>query len=408
VSAYTVNDGNSGGNYTVTTHDHSGTITKAPLTVTALPKTASRQYSDSNPAFTFMVSGFVSPDTWTTAPTCAAYTSSSYATLVTPLNSPAGSYPIHCSGGNAGANYNISYIDGTLSVTQEDASLQYSGDTMGQTGANMTLQAMVWDSAAAGYPGAPTGPTPDTTIGDITKIWVEFDIYNATNCGSGTPAATKYAQVSDTGTPGDGIGTATSVYTSASEASYCVISRLVAGSTGGTNQYYQAPEGLSSVITFYNNTGQFVTGGGWIFDPAGGGNGHGNFGFNARYNKSGQPQGQFVYVWRGTYNGVGADFILKSNALSALGFTQTTTSSNGYPMTATLQGKGNIQVNRASDGSPLASEGGDTFIATVTDSGLPSSNSGDALQLTLNGSTLTSKSFSSLPLQGGNVVIHMK
>jgi hypothetical protein len=162
------------------------------------------------------------------------------------------------------------------------------------------------------------------------------------------------------------------------------------------------------VITFYNNTGQFVTGGGWIFDPAGGGNGHGNFGFNARYNKSGQPQGQFVYVWRGTYNGVGADFILKSNALSALGFTQTTTSSNGYPMTATLQGKGNIQVNRASDGSPLASEGGDTFIATVTDSGLPSSNSGDALQLTLNGSTLTSKSFSSLPLQGGNVVIHMK
>ena len=51
---------------------------------------------------------------------------------------------------------------------------------------------------------------------------------------------------------------------------------------------------------------------------------HGNFGFNARYNKSGQPQGQFVYVWRGTYNGVAADFILKSNALSALGFTQTT------------------------------------------------------------------------------------
>jgi hypothetical protein len=184
-----------------------------------------------------------------------------------------------------------------------------------------------------------------------------------------------------------------------------VIARLVAGSGGGVNQYYQALDAMSSVVTFYNNTGQFVTGGGWINDPNT--TMHGNFGFNARYNKSGQPQGQFVYVWRGTYNGVAADFILKSNALSALGFTQTA-GGNGYPMTATLQGKCNIQINRASDGTSLASEGNDTFIATATDSGLPSSNSGDALKLTLTGSSLTTKSFNSLPLQGGNVVMHMK
>ena len=74
------------------------------------------------------------------------------------------------------------------------------------------------------------------------------------------------------------------------------------------------------MITFYNNTGQFVTGGGWIIDPASGGNGHGNFGFNARFNKNGAPQGQMVYVYRGLYNGVLADYRIKSNSLTSLGF----------------------------------------------------------------------------------------
>jgi len=80
-------------------------------------------------------------------------------------------------------------------------------------------------------------------------------------------------------------------------------------------------------------------------------------------------------------------------------------------MKATLQGKCNVQINRASDGASLNSEGGDTFIATAVDSGLPSSNGGDTFSLTLTSSAtppLTSKSFGALPLQGGNVVIHIK
>ena len=54
-------------------------------------------------------------------------------------------------------------------------------------------------------------------------------------------------------------------------------------------------------IVVYDPTSGFVTGGGWVTDPTGS---HGNFGFNARYNKKGQPQGQVVYVWRGIYEGV--------------------------------------------------------------------------------------------------------
>jgi len=70
-------------------------------------------------------------------------------------------------------------------------------------------------------------------------------------------------------------------------------------------------------VDFYVNSGQFATGGGWVNDPSGS---HGNFGFNARYNSTGSPKGQMVYVYRTLYNGVLADFIIKSNALNALQF----------------------------------------------------------------------------------------
>ncbi len=79
------------------------------------------------------------------------------------------------------------------------------------------------------------------------------------------------------------------------------------------NKYYTAANAQSAGLDFYQNSGKFATGGGGIKDPNGA---RGNFGFNARYSKSGKPQGQMVYIYRGMYNGVTADFIIKSNALS--------------------------------------------------------------------------------------------
>jgi len=89
-----------------------------------------------------------------------------------------------------------------------------------------------------------------------------------------------------------------------------------------------------------------------------------NLGLNARYNSRGPPKGQILYIYRALYNGVLADFIIKSNVLSALQFSGTT-----YPISSTLQGKANVQVNRASDGYTLFSAGNYTFSSTVTDSG---------------------------------------
>jgi hypothetical protein len=285
-----------------------------------------------------------------------------------------------------------------MTVTPEDAYIEYSGDAIALVGANLTLRATVWDSAASGYMGDNAETGSSATIGDIAKMWVEFDIYPAGSCGSGTPV-TRIAQVLDGLTTGDGIGTASATYSSASESSYCVVARVVAGSSGGTNLWYTASEAQPAGITFYNNTGQFATGGGWISDPSGG---KGNFGFNARYNKKGQPQGQMVYVYRGMYNGVLADYIIKSNALSALAFSGPT-----YPISATLQGKCNLQINRASDGVQLWGDGNATFVATVTDSGQSSGIGSDMFALTVydkNG--IRYKLVPTAYLQGGNVVIH--
>jgi len=55
VSAYTVNDGNSGHNYVVTTHSASGTITAKPLTVTGI--TAASKPWDGNTSATLNTSG---------------------------------------------------------------------------------------------------------------------------------------------------------------------------------------------------------------------------------------------------------------------------------------------------------------------------------------------------------------
>ena len=330
-------------------------------------------------------------------------------TLAGTMNVSAGTYVVRVTVSDGALT---SYTDITINVMKEDARIDYTGDTIGLTGSTgLTLRATVWDSAAAG-----SGFTGDTTIGNITYMYIQFDIYTGTSCGAGSPTATRTAQVLDTGTLADGIGTATAAYSSSSEASYCVVAKLIGSLTmNSVNAWYQADNASGAVITFYTDTGQFVTGGGWILDPAGGGNGKGNFGFNARYNKSGAPQGQMVYVYRGLYNGVMADYRIKSNAVTSLGISCWNGSAYGpcppgnatFPAKATLQGKSTIQINRASDGYVLFSEGNANFAATVIDSGQSSGIGSDSYALTVydkNG--VLYKSVPTTLLGGGNIVIH--
>jgi hypothetical protein len=312
------------------------------------------------------------------------------------VNLAAGSDPVKAVFSSSNANFGGNTGTTTQNVTQENAFILYSGDTIAQVGSPLALRATVWDSAAAGYPGVNPETGANATIGNITLMWIAFDIYPAGSCGGGTPS-TVYAQVALTAAAG--VGTATTTLNSASEVSYCVVPRLVAGTAGGTNQFYTAPNAETVGVDFYVNSGQFATGGGSVNDPSGS---QGQFAVHARYNSTGSPKGQMVYVYQALYNGVLADFTIQSNALSALQFTGTTN-----PISATLQGKASIQINRASDGYPLFSAGNYTFSATVTDSG---QNGTAGKQFSLIVYDSSGAPYHSVPagtpLQGGNVVVH--
>ena len=84
-------------------------ITKAPLTISALPKL--KVYGETNPTLTFAYTGLVNPDT-------APSTLPSISTTAL-ASSPVGSYPISISGASD-ANYTISYIDGILKIEKKE------------------------------------------------------------------------------------------------------------------------------------------------------------------------------------------------------------------------------------------------------------------------------------------------
>jgi hypothetical protein len=103
-----IDDNNGGANYSVTFVTALGDITPADLTVTANDKTI--HFDNPTPTFDFAVSGFIAPDGFSTDPVCA----------VAGSPTAVGDYPIVCSGGDAGTNYNILYVDGTYTITNKE------------------------------------------------------------------------------------------------------------------------------------------------------------------------------------------------------------------------------------------------------------------------------------------------
>jgi hypothetical protein len=89
----------------VTSASFSVTIAAKEVTVTADNQVIA--IGDPDPTFTFDATGFVAPDDFLTAPTCS----------VAAPHTAAGTYDIDCSGGDAGSNYSIAYVSGTLTVT---------------------------------------------------------------------------------------------------------------------------------------------------------------------------------------------------------------------------------------------------------------------------------------------------
>ncbi|HKB14235.1 MAG TPA: MBG domain-containing protein, partial [Vicinamibacterales bacterium] len=119
-------------NYTIAYVGGTLTVTPAALTITADSK--SRVYGAANPPFTVSYAGFVNGDT--AAALTAAPTVSSTATA----SSAAGAYPITVAGATA-PNYSISYVNGTLTVTQATLTVTANDQTRVYGSANPTLTA---------------------------------------------------------------------------------------------------------------------------------------------------------------------------------------------------------------------------------------------------------------------------
>ncbi len=87
------------------------TIDKRPITITALPQ--EKVYGSDNPILTASYDGFVNSDD------VASLTSQPVIETNATLASPAGTYPITVSGATS-ANYAMTYIEGTLTVTPKE------------------------------------------------------------------------------------------------------------------------------------------------------------------------------------------------------------------------------------------------------------------------------------------------
>ncbi|MBI5295993.1 MAG: right-handed parallel beta-helix repeat-containing protein [Chloroflexi bacterium] len=156
-----IDDGNGGANYDISFITALGAITPADLHVTANNKIVFVGSPD--PLFDYSVSGFIAPDDFIAAPTC----------LVADPHTDVGTYPIVCSGGDAGSNYTIVYHNGLftvtakiiLDVTAPSPSIVYGGALPTLT---PTITGFVSDDDISDLDTAPTctaGAGPFTVVG---------------------------------------------------------------------------------------------------------------------------------------------------------------------------------------------------------------------------------------------------
>jgi beta-glucanase (GH16 family) len=160
------------------------TINKATLTATGDNQT--KVYNTANPILTISYSGFAYGET------ASVLTASPTTSTTATLTSNVGSYPITLSGGFA-ANYNLTLVNGTLTITKATPTITYTGATSGTQGASITLSATSNSTGTISYSVA--NGTGSATLSGTTL--------NLTSVGTVTVtvtvgASTNYASTSIT------------------------------------------------------------------------------------------------------------------------------------------------------------------------------------------------------------------
>lgn len=290
--------------------------------------------------------------------------------------------------------YAPALADAAFEIHREDAHVEYTGETIAPIGATIELRATVWDSAASSYPDGGS----DDTIGDVTKMWIAFDVYSGTGCSN--LVETRYAPVVDGKIDGDGIGVAREAATSRQQGDYCVTPRLLDSSAAGSSAWYRAAPAQQTAVVFYEDTDQRVTASGAVDEPAGG---TGKLRVNAGYDKTSGAKGVAVYVYGGLYNGEEVEYRIRLKGLRALMF-----SGGSRPVTATVEGRCSVRAVRTSDGTELYWDDTASCRVSATDTGANPAPGRDTFSLTVRDEDgIVYKAVPKRVITEGNVVIQV-
>ncbi|HEX4949105.1 MAG TPA: YDG domain-containing protein [Blastocatellia bacterium] len=404
VATYTVNDGNSGGNYNVTlTANTTGVITAAPTTATVTVNPGSQQYSDkvtfvatlspvsilsASPAtnVTFyvgtqnlgtvnLVSGggvltgtlsdvaLLEPTPFGTAPTGQMAPTSPGTRTVTAVF------------GGVNSNFSVGIPATGLTITPEDARATYTGALYASTSSATSTTATVTLSATIQDITATADAAGDASFGDIRNAKVTFiNRDNNTVLASNVPVGLVTAGDTKTGTATTNVSLSVgSCPSSPCSASY-TIGIIV------TNYYTRDSSADNTVVTVAQPGTNFITGGGYLTLTASSGLKAGdvgsknNFGFNVKYNKSGTNlQGNINTIVRRTEGGIVRVYQIKGNSMTSL-------SVNAATGKATFNGKASIQ-DISNPLAPISVDGNATLQVVMTDKGEPGSS--DTIAITV-------------------------
>ncbi|RXP52397.1 T9SS C-terminal target domain-containing protein, partial [Lutibacter sp. HS1-25] len=303
------------------------------------------------------------------------------------------------------ASYLASTDEKDFDISQEDAIVEYTGQTLQATPSSSSSETMVVLSANIQDITVSDGIN-DPYAGDIRNAKVKF-----VNRDNGTDISGWINVVDLINSNDSRTGNVTfnwNVNIGSSDAESTTVGIIV------DNGYYirnQSDDNM--VITVYKPVGDFITGGGYIMPV----NSEGvyastsglktNFGFNVKYNKKGNKlKGHMNVIFRRLESDGLHIYQVKGNAIQSLGVNI----ENEENKTAQFITKANL--TDITDPLNTISLGGNLFLKVeMSDKGEPGKNDLIGFNLTKNGELFYSSNWSGIKtnqmlLSGGNLVVH--
>ena len=250
VTTYTVNDGNSGGNYTVTSVNNSaGVINQAALTITAAPNTKTYDGTTTATA-TPAVSGLQGSDTVTGLAEVYADPNAGTAKTLSVIG-----YTIN--DGNGGGNYNVTLVTAAGVIAKANATI------------NVAPYSVTYDATSHTATGTATG------VGSV-NLGSDLSLGGTTHTNAGTYATDGWTFTDPTGNYNNASGTVSDSIAKANatinvtpySVTYDATSHTATGTATGVGSVNLGSD-FSLGGTTHTNAGTYVTDG-WTFtDPTG-------------------------------------------------------------------------------------------------------------------------------------------